>query len=53
MDVAFKKLNITFPDENKSITAVEPLLFNPTILQAIDCIHKKGSIQMKKQFRST
>ena len=41
MDVAFKKLNITFPDENKSITAVEPLLFNPTILQAIDCIHKK------------
>ena len=54
MGVAFKKLNITSRDKNESITADKPILFQPKFLQAnLIAFSKKGSTQMKIQFRST
>ena len=41
MDVDFKKLNITSPDKTESVTADEPLLLKPKIMQAIDYIRNK------------
>ena len=42
IDVAFKKLNITSNDINKSIpSSDEMLLFKPKILQAINFVREK------------